>query len=474
MVYFMLLLIGLSVQNDKTGYDHLSQVNYERNIANGLRYRLGVDIDQHQLYIYDMSDGVLYLKKNGVLSPIDTLNRRYLDDTMTYFDSNSRKLLFLDAGLGRVFNYDVDTKELSRIDRSYRLRSFYGAAGYLDGLNRLLFFGGTGEFFAKNRLLVFNKNQNREWDEHIVDNRPKSNEQNRALYWNLLDNRFYLFRTFQNTLNVYTANRVHGGEPIESWVLYKEYSTQNFKVSGAHNSNVISNKQAIGNKLNIMGNYFYDLETHTLTMWNSNEQIYGVMQGSNPDTLAVISAPSSTSFKDLINFDIEKHSVDDFFTNQTFLVIKPDKNIKPIYVLSILFLLLFSVGAYLYWTRKQPDSADATENIITTDPLFVINGNHAFITKQGKRIYFYDPLEIKLITIINEMSEEQLDTIDLDELDEKLFNGIGHKTQITTKRNQLIKGINKALAADFIIKKKAKSDRRRKLIKVQFQLLNNA
>ena len=321
---------------------------------------------------------------------------------------------------------------------------------------------------------MFNKNQNREWDEHIVDNRPKSNEQNRALYWNLLDNRFYLFRTFQNTLNVYTANRVHGGEPIESWVLYKEYSTQNFKVSGAHNSNVISNKQAIGNKLNIMGNYFYDLETHTLTMWNSNEQIYGVMQGSNPDTLAVISAPSSTSFKDLINFDIEKHSVDDFFTNQTFLVIKPDKNIKPIYVLSILFLLLFSVGAYLYWTRKQHDSADATENIITTDPLFVINGNHAFITKQGKRIYFYDPLEIKLITIINEMSEEQLDTIDLDELDEKLFNGIGHKTQITTKRNQLIKGINKALAADFIIKKKAKSDRRRKLIKVQFQLLNNA
>ncbi len=474
MVYFVLLLMGLSVQNDTTGYDHLSQVNYERNMANGLRYRLGVDIDQHQLYIYDMSDGVLYLKKNGESSPIDTLDRRYLDDTMTYFDSNSRKLLFFDAGLGRVFNYDVDTKELSRIDRSYRLRSFYGSTGFLDGFNRMFFFGGGGEFFIKNSLLVFNKNQNREWDEHIVGNRPKPNEQNRALYWKLQNNRFYLFRTFQNTLNVYTANRVHGAEPIESWVLFQEYSTHNFKVSGAHNSNVISNKQAIGNKLNIMGNYFYDLETHTLSMWNSNEQIYGVMQGSNPDTLAVISAPSSTSFKDLINFDIEKHSVDDFFTNQTFLVIKPDKNIKPIYVLSILFLLLFSVGAYLYWTRKQHDSADATENIITTDPLFVINGNHAFITKQGKRIYFYDPLEIKLITIINEMSEEQLDTIDLDELDEKLFNGIGHKTHITTKRNQLIKGMNKALAADFIIKKKAKSDRRRKLIKVQFQLLNNA
>ena len=63
---------------------------------------------------------------------------------------------------------------------------------------------------------------------------------------------------------------------------------------------------------------------------------------------------------DLINFDIEKQSVDDFFTNQTFLVIKPDKNIKPIYVLSILFLLLFSAGAYLDLTRKQHDSADAT------------------------------------------------------------------------------------------------------------------
>lgn len=474
MVYFVLLLIGLSVQNDTTGYDHLSQVNYERNMANGLRYRLGVDIDQHQLYIYDMYDGVLYLKKNGESSPIDTLDRRYLDDTMTYFDSNSRKLLFLDAGLGRVFNYDVDTKELSRIDRSYRLRSFYGAAGYLDGLNRLLFFGGAGEFFVKNRLLVFNKNQNREWDEQIIGNRPTPNEQDRTLYWNLLDNRFYLFRTFQNALKVYTADRPKGNELLENWTVVHTYSTHTFNPQGAYKNNVISNKQAIGNKLNIMGNYFYDLETHTLSMWNSNEQIYGVMQGSNPDTLAVISAPSSTSFKDLINFDIEKHSVDDFFTNQTFLVIKPDKNIKPIYVLSILFLLLFSVGAYLYWTRKQHDSADATENIITTDPLFVINGNHAFITKQGKRIYFYDPLEIKLITIINEMSEEQLDTIDLDELDEKLFNGIGHKTHITTKRNQLIKGMNKALAADFIIKKKAKSDRRRKLIKVQFQLLNNA
>ena len=466
MVYFVFLMIGLSVQNDTTGYDHLSQVNYERNMANGLRYRLGVDIDQHQLYIYDMSDGVLYLKKNGVLSPIDTLNRRYLDDTMTYFDSNSRKLLFLDAGLGRVFNYDVDTKELSRIDRSYRLRSFYGAAGYYDGLNRLLFFGGTGEFFAKNRLLVFNKNQNREWDEHIVDNRPKSNEQNRALYWNLLDNRFYLFRTFQNTLNVYTANRVHGGEPIESWVLFQEYSTHNFKVSGAHNSNVISNKQAIGNKLNIMGIYFYDLETRTLSMWKTNEQIYGVLQGSNPDSLTVISAPSSISFKDLINFDIENQSVDDFFTNQTFLVIKPNRNFKPLFV-------LFSVGAYLYWIRKKPDSTDATENINSSDPLFVINGNHAFIIKQGKRIYFYDQLEIKLITIFNEMLEERVDTIDLDELDEKLFNGIGHKTHITTKRNQLIKGLNKALDIELIVKKKAKSDRRRKLVLVQFTLLYN-
>ena len=390
---------------------------------------------------------------------------------MTYFDSNSRKLLFLDAGLGRVFNYDVDTKELSRIDRSYRLRSFYGAAGYLDGLNRLLFFGGAGEFFAKNRLLVFNKNQNREWDELIIGNRPTPNEQNRALYWNLLDNRFYLFRTFQNDLKVYTADRPKGNELLENWTVVHTYSTHTFNPQGAYKSNVISNKQAIGNKLNIMGIYFYDLETRTLSMWKTNEQIYGVLQGSNPDSLTVISAPSSISFKDLINFDIEKQSVDDFFTNQTFLVIKPNRNFKPLYALFIILLVLFSVGAYLYWIRKKPDSTDATENINSSDPLFVINGNHAFIIKQGKRIYFYDQLEIKLITIFNEMLEERVDTIDLDELDEKLFNGIGHKTHITTKRNQLIKGLNKALDIELIVKKKAKSDRRRKLVLVQFTLL---
>ena len=85
----ILSLIALFTVQDSTGYDYLSQVVYERNITGPLRYRFDIDNVNKQLYIYDHKDGTIYTSNSKKTVFVDSLDRRYIDDTVLFYDPES-------------------------------------------------------------------------------------------------------------------------------------------------------------------------------------------------------------------------------------------------------------------------------------------------------------------------------------------------------------------------------------------------
>ena len=93
-------------------------------------------------------------------------------------------------------------------------------------------------------------------------------------------------------------------------------------------------------------------------------------------------------------------------------------------------------------------------------------------TKNGN-VSFSEKTEIDLFKIINRLYNSGTDKIELDQLDELMFKGLGYKTHITTRRNQLFDKINNEISHSFIRKQKSSSDKRRKIVVFDYSILKD-
>ena len=107
-----------------------------------------------------------------------------------------------------------------------------------------------------------------------------------------------------------------------------------------------------------------------------------------------------------------------------------------------------------------------THSIIVSELSVVIK------TKNGQ-FSFSEKTEIDLFKIINRLFNSGTDKIELDQLDELMFKGLGYKTHITTRRNQLFDKINNDLGQSFIRKQKSSSDKRRKIVVFDYSIFNS-
>ena len=130
--------------------------------------------DEKDLYIYTLGTGILHKKNNTGLAVVDTLDCYLIDNTEIFYDTRSKNLKFIDAWLGRVFDYDTNTKKLERTDRSYRLRSFYGFKGFINQYGSIFTYGGSGEFLRKNLILIFKLHGQSEWWEDQTVNQSSN------------------------------------------------------------------------------------------------------------------------------------------------------------------------------------------------------------------------------------------------------------------------------------------------------------
>ena len=474
----ILSLIALFTVQDTTGYDYLSEKgydflsekNYLRNINSHLRFRLDVDVENKGLYIYDHKDGVLYSKYDSTVSILDSLDRMYLDETILYSDHVKNRLLFVDEGGGRVFEYRLLDKKLIRLDESYRFRSFYGSRHFYSGNDKIYEYGGAGEFSTRHRLIEFNHMSNQEWLDVKV-NEPIYSEFIRTLFLDLVTLTFKLFvlSTDLNYLEVYSAKLPISEKTSSTWILENKFPIDK-KTDYASFGNYFSNKNLVDDRLNILGNYFYDLRSKELYRWIVDDYKYGVFKSLNEDSLIVVNTPvipnGLNTLHNPFNYYLTTFHKDNFFNSESFETIPSIRQQRTQFgLLFSAFLILCLAGIVLYRKRLSNNSiAYYSESIFTIKP----SDNHILVSLNNKDYYFYEELEIKIFKVLHEIIEQGLDSIDLETFDEKVFNGLGHKTHITTKRNEIFDRINNKLGFEFITKEKSQEDKRRKFVKISF------
>ena len=87
------------------------------------------------------------------------------------------------------------------------------------------------------------------------------------------------------------------------------------------------------------------------------------------------------------------------------------------------------------------------------------------------RVLFFDELDILFWKYMQQISEQNIQKISLEEIDETLFKGLANPTQRSSKRSKLISRINDELGHDFLTVERTESDKRRKLINIDWEVL---
>ena len=458
MIVLFLLFFSFQQPVDSLDIDYRTIIDLERHSTRNT-YRVAFNPGEKDLYIYNLATGVLHKKNNTGTTAIDTLDPYLIDNTEIFYDTKSKNLKFIDAGLGRVFDYDTNIKKLERTDRSYRLRSFYGFKGFINPSGSIFTYGGTGEFLRKNLILIFNIHGVAEWwrDETIKQNSNPTVDEAAVDFLQLKD--YYLISYYENKLLVRQA--VNQGVNKKEWKINDQYRFKLSDLEGPSKLNIFSNYKFFESTFNFIGTYFYDLEGSKLQKWVTDKKVYGVFNPpSDNDSLHVVYTLSDDT-RNPFEFEIQTYSIVDFFENSTFEIVESERSRLSKFLLLLLVILVLIVSVIV---------TVRTRKIKNTHPIIVSELSVVVKTKNGK-VSFSEKTEIDLFKIINQLLNSGTDKIELDQLDELMFKGLGYKTHITTRRNQLFDKINNDMGQSFIRKQKSSSDKRRRIVVFDYLIL---
>ena len=457
----MLLLFFFSLlltPPDSLYTDYKTVADLESQRINEIR-KVSFNPITKELYLYEAYSGYLFVK-NISIDTLDRLDPYLLDNTLMVFDTYNNKLKFIDSGLGRVFEYDQRNKQLKRIDRSYNFRTFFNFRASLRKKNKIMAYGGYGEFTHKTELLSFNSISEFEWESiSQITREPDSY----ALVIDMLmpnDNNLNLFAYSSSNLTVYTLSLI-GYKNTLKWKPGNHYYIPKDIGNGIYRENSFSNYRTIDNKFNLMGNYFYDLNTKELLEWETSDEIFGVFQSSiHQDSLYIVLNDNPLDLYNPINLVVQTNHIDDFFTQNIFT--KSSSNQRQLLILIlvlVVFVILFSVISYKNKLVKKPHK------------VFENNGLSLKLHTKNGIISFIEEDEIMFLNHVNTLYENQTNSIELDKFDDLFFKGIGYKTHMTSKRNGIITNINDQIEGVFIKKTKGKHDKRRVILNFDFTLL---
>ena len=457
MIALFLLLFSFQQPVDSLDIDYRKLIDIE---LHGTRntHRVAYNPDEMDLYIYNIGTGILHKKNNTGTTAIDTLDPYLIDNTEIFYETRSNKLKFIDAGLGRVFDYDTNTNNLERTDRSYRFRSFYGFKGYINSNGSIFTYGGSGEFLRKNIILTFKLHGQLEWWEDQTVNQSTNPSVDETHIDFLLLKDYYLITYYKNKLLVRQA--VNYGDRNLEWEVKDQYRFKLSDLEGPSKMYRFSNYKLFGSTFNFIGTYFYSLEENKLQKWVTDKKVYGVFNPpSNSDSLHVVYTLSNDD-KNPFEFEIQTYAVVDFFEDNTLEIIESERSRLSRFLLLLLVTLVLIVSVIATVRNRK---------IKKTHPIIVSELSVVIKTKNGQ-FSFSEKTEIDLFNVINRLYNSGTDKIELDLFDEFMFKGLGYKSHITTKRNQLFDKINNELGQSFIRKEKSSSDKRRKIVVFDYSI----
>ena len=442
---------------------------------------------------YNPFNGDIYLYRNALIriaidGKIDTLAYELFEEGEIFrMDTHPKgdRLRFWDSGVGRVFDFYLDELKLERKDTSHNHRNMFGHAAYVDNEGGIYAMGGYGYWSLKNLLVRFDPNTG-QWEEVVPVNRqliPKA--QDGTLF---TDNDFIYYLVI---------NRDEKGITHALFKLDKRLNVWNKDKKGSYL--LRSQLREFGSTFRYNSTYSIDKENSIVAYVSENDRkstitfydfahqkryIFNAEQHGMYDPRAVYYSEQLKQWivlshgarkQDRTKLNIQTIDFANILEN-TVPETAPFWVVRPFFYgtasLIFLFLLLLSIYKVSSETVKRFNKATSNED---KGGIKIIYKNHEpiHVIISGKKVDLEADLTVyKFWAFILNAAQVNLNQIPLADFDDNVFENIHENSQRSRVRSKLFEMVNKEMQKPFICTMKSEYDKRAKVVKIDYSLLD--
>jgi len=479
-----LLIHVIDLEPDNTNRAEISDPYF------GVEYELGRVSGINSTY--NPLNGDIYLYRNDLVrisvdGKIDTLayglfGAGEIFEMDTHPDGD--RVRFWDRGVGRVFDFYLDEKKLERIDQSHSHNNMFGHAAYVDSEGGIFAMGGYGYWNLKNLLIRYDPDF-KQWEKVVVTNRELIPE---AQDGKLFADNDFLYYLVVNSGGKGKINELFKlDKKLNVWSKDKKGSyllRSQFKEQGStfrYNST-----NSIDKENSIVAFVSENDRTSTIIFYDfAHQKRYDLNAEQNGmyDPRAVfyseqlnewIVLSHGVSKQDRTRLNIQTIDFANILEN-TVPEAVPFWIERPFFygTASLIFLLLLLLSIYKVSSETDKRFNKATSNE-DKGGIKIIYKNHEpiHVIISGKKVDLEADLTVyKFWAFILNAAQVNLNQIPLADFDDNVFENIHENSQRSRVRSKLFEMVNKEMQKPFICTMKSEYDKRAKVVKIDYSLL---
>ena len=415
-----------------------------------------------------------YFRESGILASqdleqhivvLDTLDRDIFSQMNIDYLPKERALLLWDSGIGRVFQYDLDSKVIERLDHSYNFNAFFDHGEYVDTDTKTIYtLGGYGEFTSKDVFMYFNVDKGKWVDVTYFGDRPNSKFLG-DLEYDERNNLFYYVQYEGLVIHMYSIDPSIWKSTLLGSFQVSDKPLSVDRVSG------IRRLDSEAGMLYIYGSMFYDIASNSIREYTFGEGEFssldnGIMASFDEGSqqwLLLGQLKFDWPRIDLMPVALTLENGDERYFER---INKQEEGTEMrlgfwimVFVLCVLIII---TGRAMLQARAQPSKEAAIR----------IRPNHIEVRGPEGLIEFNEELEIAFWRYIDQLNQKNMHSADFKEFDKHIFPPIQNDSQNSLQRKKLIQHINSKLACEFVQIQKSELDRRYRRLVFKHELLS--
>lgn len=453
--------------SEQSGYNVIPLDTWKDKLID--RHRITIDTVHHVAYSYFPDDGWLVrFDLDHTIEIIDTLDRGLLDLSNLVYVAKDHSLLLWDAGLGRVFRYDFNTRELERLDESYNFRGFYGhAEQFIEDDYSLYAFGGYGEFTRKN-VLIFYSNQEKEWLDIPAYGDIPSKFYIGDFDYDPVGEVFYYTQYVDGQVFVYKLSS-------NNWKWTRMGTFELGFLFSSHTESGMQRIDPVSRLMYLYGGFFYDIEKNVVRKYVTNDEyltpILHLRLGSYD--------PSHNRW--LFIGDTKVDGIDEYLysfsltlpngVERAYTTIKQERNLSEstrvlgYYALGALAVLLIFFGfRYKPWEGFSGLKSRANSSVM-------LRSDQILVDVGGETIRFTESTDLSFWNFVMDLKSKNIYTCELKDFDEQVLPSLSNESQYSVSRKRFISHVNEKLGLEFIEVQRSELDKRYRKVVFRHDLL---
>lgn len=474
----VLILLMLGFQQTANGQPY-SEVAY--TFRDGFTHRgirMSFNPGNGDIYLLNQRDNTLArITEAGTVDTLATL--QFEDDSAKIMETglNGEKIFFWDTGIGRVHEFDINSRRLGRVDTSFNHKNMFGHAATLSENNYIYAIGGYGLWLYKNLLIRYEQDTG-QWEKVSVKNRQIVNKSMRGLLYRTESEFYYLGSPADHAGSTPLIYRLNQEEKV--WQMNNSLTALlngiYLGISPKHTRVTQTATYKVDTSSNIFGFLSNEGESNYINLVNyKDEKLHRIRVSA----LGLVD-PRVLYFSERTGRWIIAGHEPPWDSRNTLLIktFKFDPNLpfvetitKPgrfdsIYSYAGFFLLLLAGFAGWRFLRNGKDENrpgrveeySVIINISDPEPAITING-YTFNSTGDKQLE-------KLWEIITDMVLSDQKEILASSVDQQLYSSQTHQSYISRNRKKLIELINEECGIQLIREGKSKVDKRFKVLSI--------